>query len=125
MPRPLPLLVIGLTLVLVPCTRGDDYPQWLGPRRENVYREAGVVESFPPGGLKTLWRAPVGGGYSQVAVAPGKVIVTDRVLKPGAAPPKDPFDRATVPGAERVLCIDDNTGKELWHVEYDCPYSIS
>jgi outer membrane protein assembly factor BamB len=114
-----------LALVFALTTVADEYPQWLGPRRDNVYREKSVLESFPPAGLKTLWRAPVAGGYSQVAIAPGKVIVTDHRLEEGAAPPKDPFDRNALPGTERVLCLDDDNGHVLWKVEYDCPYSIS
>jgi outer membrane protein assembly factor BamB len=114
-----PILIVVLLLATV-ASGADDYPQWLGPQRDNVYREGGVVEAFPPEGLKTLWRAPVGGGYSQVAVAGDRVVVTDRVK--GAAP--GPGRGAPRPGVERVLCLDDATGKELWRVEYDCPYTV-
>ncbi len=104
----------------------DEYPQWLGPQRDGVYREQGLAEGLPTGGLKPRWRAAVGAGYSQVAVAGDKVVVTDRVLAAGAKNPENPFDRKNeIPGAERVLCFDDATGKELWRVEYDCPYTIS
>ena len=28
----------------------DDWPQWMGPGRDNTWREAGVLENFPKGG---------------------------------------------------------------------------
>ncbi len=37
----------------------------------------------------------------------------------------DNFGRAGFSGIERVICLDEATGKELWKHEYDCPYSIS
>ena len=49
----------------------------MGPNRDGVWTETGIVEKFPAGGPKKLWRAPVGGGYAGPAVAGGKVYVTD------------------------------------------------
>jgi len=103
----------------------DEYPQWLGPQRDGIYREKDIVTSFPKDGPKVLWRAPVAAGYSQPAVAPGKVILTDHILNQGTQAPKDPFKRGSLAGIERVLCLDDADGHVLWKVEYDCPYTIS
>jgi outer membrane protein assembly factor BamB len=116
--------LFALALVVLPAL-ADDYPQWLGPKRDNIYRETDLATTFPPAGPRVLWRAPVGGGYAGIAVSGDRVVLTDRQLKPGATPPKDPFQRGSIPGTERVLCLDDATGKELWKVEYDCPYTIS
>jgi hypothetical protein len=55
----------------------------MGPQRDNVWRETGIVETFPKGGPAVVWRAPVNAGYSGPAVAGGKVYVTDRVLAKG------------------------------------------
>ena len=60
-----------------------DWPQWLGPQRDGVWREDGILEKYPPGGPKLRWRLPLGGGYAGPAVADGKVYVTDRVLPEG------------------------------------------
>jgi hypothetical protein len=30
--------------------------QWLGANRDGVWRETGILEKFPPGGPKVLWR---------------------------------------------------------------------
>jgi hypothetical protein len=57
----------------------DDWPQWMGPNRDNVWRESGIIEKFPEEGLKVLWRTPLAGGYAGPAVADGRVFVTDLV----------------------------------------------
>jgi outer membrane protein assembly factor BamB len=58
-----------------------------------------------------------------VAVAEGKVFVTDFV--PGGELPGDNFERKTAAGTERVLCLDETTGKELWKYEIPVTYTIS
>jgi outer membrane protein assembly factor BamB len=118
-------LVAGL-LVLTPVATAADWPQWMGPNRDDVWPETGVVQTFPPGGPKVVWRTSVGGGYAGPAVANGKVYVTDKLLKPGSIEPKDPFDiKNPVPSVERVLCLDAKTGERLWKHEYDCAYQVS
>src|SRR5881409_3434438 len=72
----------------------DDWPQWLGPQRDGVWRETGILEKIPPAGPKVLWRyQALGGGYAGPAVAGGKVYVTDRVLDAGEKNPGNPFRR--------------------------------
>ena len=103
-----------------------DWPQWMGPNRDAVWTETGIIDTFPAGGPKVHWRVPIGGGYAGPAVANGKVYVTDKVLKPGAKDPSNVFDSKTqTPAAERVLCLDEKTGAEVWKHEYDCPYRVS
>ena len=34
--------------------RADDWPQWLGPKRDSVWRETEIVAKFPEGGPKVL-----------------------------------------------------------------------
>jgi outer membrane protein assembly factor BamB len=92
----------------------EDWPQWLGPNRDSVWGETGILERFPSNGPPVRWRADVGAGYSGPIVAKGRVYLTDR---PKAA------DGGK--GNERVLCLDEATGKTLWHYEYECPYAVS
>jgi outer membrane protein assembly factor BamB len=106
-------------------SRADDWPQWLGPQRDGVWREQGLQSKFPKGGPKVRWRTPIGEGYSGPAVAQGKVVITDRVRAAGADQPENSFKRNRVDGFERVLCLDEATGKILWKREYNCPYQIS
>jgi outer membrane protein assembly factor BamB len=116
------VIVLGL---FVSRSKADDWPQWLGPQRDGVWRESGIVDKIPKEGLATLWRTPVGEGYAGPAVADGRVFVTDWVREKSTAAPKNAFDRARTPGKERVHCLDEKAGKVLWTHEYDCPYSVS
>ena len=64
-------LSAGLAFVvcLASSALGDDWPQWMGPQRDNIWREEGLIDEFPDDGPKTLWRTPVAGGYAGPAVA--------------------------------------------------------
>jgi len=125
------LLMTGLFTEGAPA---EDWPQWLGPNREPVWREDGIVESFPEGGPPLRWKAPIGGGYSGPAVADGLVFVMDRVpevadIRAGKVIPdrnplnNDNFVRRLLPGAERVVCLKESDGSIVWVHEYDCPYT--
>jgi outer membrane protein assembly factor BamB len=133
--RTLALSLFALAL-FSPLARADDWPQWMGPNRDGVWHETGVVKALPKtdpridpktGVLKSEWRVPIAAGYSGPAVADGRVYVTDRVLAKGAKNPDDPFDtKQKVNSTERVLCLDaTDKGKLLWKHEYPCPYQIS
>ncbi|HVL14187.1 MAG TPA: PQQ-binding-like beta-propeller repeat protein, partial [Gemmata sp.] len=126
MRRFFPALAIALTLALTPALRADDWPQWLGPKRDGVWRESGVVETFPKDGPKELWRVPAGVGYAGPAVTQGKVFVIDLVPTDPSQVPTDGFAKnARVPGSERILCLDQKTGKTVWEHRYPTEYRIS
>ena len=111
-------------VLLMSCVSiADDWPQWMGPKRDNVWRETGIIERFPEGGPKVLWRTAVGGGYAGPAVAEGKVFVTDYVT--GDNVKVDNFERNSFTGSERVQCLDQASGKVLWKHEYPVKYTIS
>src|SRR5262249_43839927 len=78
--------------------RADGWPQWLGPKRDAVWRETGILDKFPKGGPKVRWRTPIKGGYSSPSVADGRVYVTD--WAPGRANevPKSGFDKPRLTG---------------------------
>jgi outer membrane protein assembly factor BamB len=122
--RRLPLAV-ALLLTGAGTAPADDWPQWMGPKRDGVWRETGILDRFPPGGPKVRWRTPTGGGYAGPAVAGGRVYLTDRVLDPGVRASDDPFARTPLAGRERVRCLDEATGKVLWTHTYPCAYEIS
>ncbi len=107
--KPFPWL-LGVCIVLAAAgpAAADDWPQWLGPQRDGVWREKGILDKFPAGGPKILWRKPIGQGYSGPAVAGGRVYVMDR-QKLGA-------------GTERVLCLNAADGALVWKHEYACTY---
>lgn len=119
------LLVFLSLLALSISLRADDWPQWLGPQRDAVWRETGIVEKFPADGPPVRWRVTIGAGYTGPAVAAGRVYVMDRQLHTGSSNPTNAFDRGKIPGTERVLCLDEASGKLLWQHEYECPYTVS
>jgi outer membrane protein assembly factor BamB len=108
---------------LPPAARGDDWPQWMGPGRDNVWRETGIVERFPEGGPKVLWRTPIAGGYAGAAVADGRVFVAD--YETDADVKVANFERKASTGRERVLCLDEATGKVLWKHDSPVTYTIA
>ncbi|RIK81884.1 MAG: pyrrolo-quinoline quinone [Planctomycetota bacterium] len=116
-------LVVVSVFAFAPAAAADDWPQWMGPHRDNVWREDGVIERFPAGGPKVLWRTPVAGGYAGPAVAGGRVFLMDYVTADNVK--VDNFDRKTFTGAERVLCLDERTGELKWRHEYPVTYTIS
>jgi len=117
--------VVALAVVWTLCgALADDWPQWMGPKRDGVWREKGVVEKFPAGGPPVRWRTKVNRGYCGPAVAGHQLFLLDR--QQGARPERKPGERANpaVPGNERVLCLDATTGSNIWEHTYDCPYRI-
>lgn len=104
--------LVLLAATCVTAVRADEWPQWRGPNRDAAWDEPRIFRTFPAGGLTTLWRVPVGIGFSSPVVAGGRVFATDSVLdKPKAT--------------ERVLAFDETTGKPLWRYAYDVTYPES
>jgi len=116
------LCVVTLVVCVAPVV-ADDWPQWLGPKRDSVWRETGIIDKFPEGGPKVLWRAKVSGGFTGPAVAAGKVYVADYLTDGDVK--KEVYDRTNFTGKERVHCLDAATGEPVWKYEYDCRYTVS
>ena len=87
----MPIIALMASQLLTTGTHSDDWPQWRGASRDGVWREGGILESFPAGGVKIRWRARIGLGYSGPVVALGRVFVTDHLIRPTEV--------------ERVLCF--------------------
>jgi outer membrane protein assembly factor BamB len=115
----------ALVVALAASLKADDWPQWLGPQRDGMWGETGILEKFPKDGPKVRWRFDLSNGYAGPAVANGRVYVMDRVLAEGAKNPSNPFNRDKVAGEERVFCINDKDGKEVWRHTYPCTYDVS
>src|SRR3954452_23252618 len=106
-----------LALTVAAPALADDWPQWLGPKRDSVWRETGILTRFPSGGPKVLWRGPIGPGYTGPAVADGKGSVMDRALTPGVKNHTEPFPmrpNKAIAGMERIICLNAADGKEVW-----------
>lgn len=114
-----------LTALLLSFASADDWPQFLGPQRDGVWREDGIVDKFPEDGPPLVWKTAIAAGFSGPAVADGKVYVMDRQAEPVAPKDRDAWKRAEIPGNERVVCLDAMTGEILWTHDYDCPYTTA
>ena len=119
------LRFLGLLCALLAATtaQADDWPQWMGPARDNIWRESGLLESFPENGPRVLWRAPVAGGYAGPAVSNDRVYLVDFVLEKTTG--DNGSNRKALPGTERVLCLDQGTGEVIWKHEYPVTYTIN
>jgi len=74
-----------------------------------VWRESGILESFPAGGLKISWRVPVGPGFSSPVVGQGRVYLIHSELNRSKA-------------KERVQCLDAATGTNVWNYSMEVNY---
>jgi hypothetical protein len=92
--------VLLVWFVFAGLARAEDWPQWLGPRRDGS-----STEKVAPwkGDLKVLWRKSVGDAHSSPIVANGKVYLHFKV--------KDKDE-------EQLTCWDATSGKEEWSKSY-------
>jgi outer membrane protein assembly factor BamB len=75
-----------------------DWPQFRGPKRDDVSVEKGLLKSWPKGGPRLLWKGTgVGQGFSSVSVAGDKV-----------------FTMGDKDGSSHVFALSRSTGKKLW-----------
>lgn len=113
-----------LLLTVVTIAHADQWPQWLGPQRDGVYREAGVVTAIPTAGLPVKWTAKIAHGYAGPAVAGGKVFLFDYLITDGELG-YHPSRPDQLSGEERLTAYDAITGKQLWQKSYSRDYAVS
>ena len=90
-----------LALLLAPPLPAADWPQFLGPDRDNTSPEAVAAWT---GELKVLWRKPVGAAHSSPVVAGGVVFS---------------FDQPQGKNADRLIAFDAKTGDVRWEKSYE------
>src|SRR5262245_35385439 len=116
-------LGMALLFTLTGAAQAADWPQWLGPQRDSIWRETGILDKFPAGGPKVRWRSEIGQGYTGPAVVGERVYVMDR--QGDVLPKGKEFAKGGLAGRERVLCLNAADGKVIWKYEYDCTYKIA
>src|SRR5436189_972 len=103
----------------------DDWPQWLGPQRDGIWRETGILDKFPAGGPKVRWRIPMGALFC-FETKSGKVLWSKNFPKDlDARVPMWGFSAHPLLDGDKLICIvggkgsvavafHKDTGKELW-----------
>jgi len=86
-------------------TTGSDWPCFLGPTRDSVSTEKGIITKWPKEGLKVVWTKRVGGGYAMPAISRGRLFLFDRV-----------------DDEQRLQCLKSETGELLWTFKYPTDY---
>lgn len=92
------LSIAALLIAIAPAlARADDWPGFLGPRRDGISAETGLLEAFPAAGPRVIWRVSGGVGMSAVAVAHGLAITSWNDT-----------------GMQWLVALDAATGEETW-----------
>ena len=87
-------LILALSVSAVSAA---DWPQFLGPARNGISPETGLMKTWPADGPKEVWRVKGGVGMSAIAVSGGKAMTLVQ---------KD--------AKQWLLALDAKTGKMLW-----------
>ena len=96
-------LAVGLVLLLAASTRmpAADWPEFLGPTRDNISPEKGLRQNLSADGVPVVWKREVGTGYSAPSIK-GQTLVLHHRLG----------------GEEIVEACDAATGKTTWKKTY-------
>src|SRR4029077_9119943 len=98
-----------LAIVLIANTNGDSkkpagtsgastgWPQFLGPDRNGISSETGLIATWPKDGPPEVWRTAGGQGMSGLAISGGKL-----------------FTLIEKDARQWLVCLDAQTGKSQW-----------
>lgn len=90
-----------LTLVSPKKSLASDWPEFLGPTRDNVSPEKGLRQTISPDGAPVIWKREIGTGYSAPSIK-GQTLVLHHRL-----------------GNEEIVeACDAATGKTIWRQAY-------
>jgi outer membrane protein assembly factor BamB len=90
----------GLNCPAAAADQGCSWPQFHGPRRDNVSTETGLLARWPEGGPKKLWTAQgLGHGFATVSIADGRI-----------------YTAGNLRGRTVVTALDMD-GKTLWQAD--------
>jgi outer membrane protein assembly factor BamB len=83
-----------------------DWPGFRGPLRDGHYGQTPIATNWPAGGLRALWKQPIGGGYAGFAIAGGRAFTIEQRRE-----------------QEAMTSYDVQTGLELWAVPYPADFN--
>jgi outer membrane protein assembly factor BamB len=73
------------------------WPGYLGPQRDGTSTEKGLLKKWPDDGPPVAWEKKLGGGYSSMAMAKGRLVTMYYET-----------------GNEVVICLNADNGKPIW-----------
>jgi outer membrane protein assembly factor BamB len=79
----------------------EDWSQFLGPNRNGVSSEIGLIEKFPTNGPTLVWQKEIGTGYSAPSVQDGKLVLFHRIAN-----------------EEIIESLNATNGSPIWRYEY-------
>ncbi len=98
-------VVVACGILLVGVASAADWPQFLGPTRNGVTTETGLLTTWDEKGPPVVWDKEIGEGYSAPVVVGERLILFHRV------------------GNEDVVeCFDAMNGKPKWRFAYPTAY---
>lgn len=103
------IIILMCLLTLSGNVLAEDWTKWRGPHANSSISESGwnpkALEKAP----KIIWKAEVGMGHSAVAVRNGRLFTMGNDKKGSGSIPHD-----------IVVCLDIETGKNIWSHDYPC-----
>jgi len=141
------LILLLFCTVISSCTKNRNeikWPQFHGPKRDNLSKDTGLLKLWPDGGPKLVWKAEgLGHGFSTVAIAGGMIYTSGNIEKDTFITALDmsgnilwqevngPAYKGSYPGSRAtptivddklyhlngdgyVTCLEAKTGKKLW-----------
>lgn len=102
----------GVWIASMLCTvipaRAGDWPQFLGPQRNGISDETGLIDTFPASGPKVVWSVEGGVGMSGIAVVNGTA-----------------FTLVQRDGSQIVVALNAATGDTRWETPVAPAYENS
>ena len=94
------------TALLFALAASAEWTQWRGPDRDGKSTETDLLETWPEGGPKLLWKIDtLGEGFASYSIAGGKL-----------------FTQGQKDGQQYVMAIDTATGKTVWEIRHGETY---
>jgi outer membrane protein assembly factor BamB len=90
-------LASGVTVAADPSA---EWPQFLGPNRNGISTETGLLDAWPDGGPKEVWRVKGGIGMAELAISRGKLLTMVQ---------RD--------DQQKLIALSADTGKPLWETD--------
>lgn len=83
---------------------GDDWPQFLGPKRDGTSAETGLVDNLPAK-VPVVWQFKAGNGFSGPVVAGGRVYLFEQT-----------------DGQAVLRCLKTQNAEQVWESSYPCRF---